>query len=320
MGARKNANIADAVVKLLEARRKHGKIDRILETIALSIERDGDPDGAARIRAEADPAKEARGFVVAHSPPTDALQWFRPEPLDGVFIAHGGLRTAMDRLVEELALASSFVAAGVDAPTRAIFCGPSGCGKTLAVRWIGWKLGLPVAVLALDRIVTSYLGATADKLAKAIEEATREPSILFLDEIDGLTGVRGGESSKSGEGEMARVTSSLLQRLDWLPSAQIVIAATNLPDAVDSAIRRRLPSRIDFPLPCDVARLRMVDTWLARAPVTEALKHQIVELTEGYGGAAVRAAAMAAAREAMLDAARGVGKTRELPGIRGAAE
>jgi ATP-dependent 26S proteasome regulatory subunit len=219
--------------------------------------------------------------------------------LDGELVLEGELREDLDRLLVELEAVPAFVEAGIDAPARVLFSGPSGTGKTLVARWLAGKLGLPLAVVRIDQVVKSLMGETAATLAKVFESMAGSPAVLFLDEIDGLCESRTGRGEDVHR-EMARTTTSILQRLDGLPPQQIVIAATNLPERLDAALLRRLAVQVVFPLPSVQARTRMIEQWLARAPVTpEQIKFLAAE-TQGLAGAEVRARAMAFGRERVL--------------------
>lgn len=176
-------SVARCVIAIVESERKHRDAARAWQTLALALERAGDSDGATLLR-ESRAVPFARGvtqLVGEHK--SDALEWFDPTTdLSDELIVAGELAAALDGLAEELASVDAFLAAGIDPPTRALFVGPSGVGKTLAVRWLGWKLGLPVAVIALSRVVSSYMGTTAERFTKAIEvaRATLMDALAFL--------------------------------------------------------------------------------------------------------------------------------------------
>lgn len=294
----KNANLADAVVKMHAAMRRGRPIARIVDTIARGLERDGDAHGASIVRGILQ--EQRPGFTSlaqADARQNSSVRWFDPEPVD--FVSYGTTGPLLDRLTTELLCVPKFVAAGIDPPTRALFVGPSGTGKTLAARWIGHKLGLPVAVVVLDQTVSSHLGETSSKLAKLIEEATAIPSILFLDEIDGLCAARGSNGNEASK-ELERVTTTLVQRLDWLPPSQIVIVATNIDEALDPSVRRRLANRIVFGPPCAAARSTMVRRWLSLASLPAPKLDELVLTTGGLSGAELREVAMRAAREHIM--------------------
>lgn len=72
-------------------------------------------------------------------------------------------------------------------PSRtAIFTGPPGVGKTLTARWLSTQLQLPLLTLDLSTVMSSYLGKTGNNLRAVLDFAKRNPSILFLDEIDAI--------------------------------------------------------------------------------------------------------------------------------------
>lgn len=228
------------------------------------------------------------------------VDWCDPIDLSQELTLDASAGVALERLTKELEAAPRILAAGIDAPTRILFAGPSGVGKTLAVRWLGWRLGLPVAIAKLHEIVSQYMGQNAAHVAVAIGAARSCPSILFLDEIDGMCSKR-GSAEGAAMAESNRATSSLLQQLDALPSEQIVIAATNFPELLDGALARRLPTRIDFGMPDAVARRQMVDRWLVRCPHTPGAAGVLAAMSEGKSGAGLRAMVMAAARSALME-------------------
>lgn len=290
----KRHNIGAAVAKLLGGR---ADTKKCAEVIATSLEADGDALGAAVIREAATTAPLSYQQINGTPGPVD---WLMPRDLAEEFVIDAMTGATLNRLVAELREAPRFLRAGIDAPTRVLFDGPSGTGKTLAARWIGGCLGLPVAVVRIDRVIESYMGASASNIAKAIDASSKVPSILFLDEIDGMSAQRGGGGGDAVGQESSRITSSLLQQLDLLPPEQIVIAATNFPSALDGALLRRLHARVTFGLPDREARAEMVRRWWSRVRWDDDAAQVLVSGSEGLSGASVRAWAMAAARAGLL--------------------
>lgn len=290
-------NIASGVVRLLENIRSMRSPDggkRTAESIAMSLERDGDVAGAAEVReAIANPASM---LAVRLSGPTSNVHWIPPTDMDSEIVLDGEYGAVVKRLAAALSSVGKFVALKIDAPTKILFHGPSGTGKTLTAKWLGWKLGLPVALVVLDRVVDCHIGETAKRLNSVIEEAGSTPSILFLDEIDGMCADRA--NGKTDVAELSRVTSSLLQQIDCARPDQIIIGATNYMDGLDSALRRRLSTQVLFALPCLEARVQMLRGWWKAVGYNE---DALGELSaRNVSGADLRALAMAAARRAVM--------------------
>jgi SpoVK/Ycf46/Vps4 family AAA+-type ATPase len=75
---------------------------------------------------------------------------------------------------------------GLPLRSKLLFCGPPGCGKTLGAEVFAYELGLPMFVVKLDRLISSYLGETASNVRKIFEFARKQPCVLFFDEFDAL--------------------------------------------------------------------------------------------------------------------------------------
>lgn len=294
----KNSAVVSAEAKLVGAALGRRGIDvaKCVETMARAYEASGDAAAAAIIRKPI----AAGPQMMRISSQKRLVEWYEPLDLTGQLVLEGATGIALERLAVELAQAHRFIEAGIDAPTRILFSGPSGTGKTTAARWLGGRLGMPVAVVRLTSTVEGFLGATGANLAKAVEEASGAPTILFLDEVDCLCARRDSGKGDTGSGEMARVTSSLLQTLDMMPPEQIVIAATNFLEKVDPALTRRLPTQVAFELPSYAARDSMIRGWWTKVPFCGLAVHAAVEATAGKSGADTRALAMELARAALL--------------------
>ncbi len=251
-----------------------------------------------------------RPLAPAPAPTTEALpqhgsvRWFTPdEDLTGELVLSGTTGAAFEQLARELRHTDDFLRAGLDPSTRILLGGPSGTGKTLSVRWLGWTLKLPVAVIDVSSVVAPWLGETSGGLGEIFKTVEKVPAVLFFDEIDAIccerSHVRGGRGS--GGEELARATTVFLQHLDWLRPSRIVVAATNFPDDLDSALRRRLTTEVAFEVPDRDARARMLAKWLARTPLSSELIAELLDATEGLSGADLRSRAMARARAHLIE-------------------
>lgn len=135
---------------------------------------------------------------------------------------------------------------GLPVRSKLLFCGPPGCGKTLCAEVFASELGLPLYVVKLDKLISSYLGETATNIRKIFEFARKRPCVLFLDEFDALARSRGDSSEHN---ELRRVVNSLLLYIDRMQPRGFMVAATNLDKSLDSAIWRRFDEVLWFEKP-----------------------------------------------------------------------
>lgn len=132
--------------------------------------------------------------------------------------------------------------------------GASGCGKTLIVKAISNELDLPLFSCSGDQS-DKYVGTTSRNIETLFNDAKKyAPSIIFIDEFEAMAKTRTGESNNS---EREGGVSTLLACLDGLGTSEdvMVIVATNLPDAIDPAVRRRFPTKISITNPDYATRL-----------------------------------------------------------------
>lgn len=151
---------------------------------------------------------------------------------------------------------------------RLLLCGPPGCGKTMTANAIAHELGLPMAYVRLDGLVSSYLGQTSVNLRKVFTSVGTMPIVLFLDEFDAIAKKRDDGNEM---GELKRVVTALLQNFDNMPDNVFLIAATNHEHLLDPAIWRRFNYVINFGYPDDEQRAELIGRWLAEYRVEHKL-------------------------------------------------
>ncbi len=166
-------------------------------------------------------------------------------PLEEMVLSESS-NTAIEELLEEHRRADVLRSFGMKPSGKVIFHGPPGCGKTLAAEVIAFELDLPLAIVRLDALVSSFLGETAANLRKVFDFIAEYPMVALFDEFDAI----GKERSDTGEhGELRRVVNAVLQMMDAYQGKSLILAATNHEQILDSAIWRRFDETIDFPLP-----------------------------------------------------------------------
>ena len=149
-------------------------------------------------------------------------------------------------LLEEFRRGEEIRRRGLSVQSKMLFCGPPGCGKTLCAEIFAAELGLPLYVVKLDRLISSYLGETATNIRKIFEFARKQPSVLFFDEFDAIARARDEDGEHN---ELRRVVNSLLIFIDRIQPKGYLVAATNLDHALDAAIWRRFDEVVWFDRP-----------------------------------------------------------------------
>lgn len=135
---------------------------------------------------------------------------------------------------------------GLRPATRLLFYGPPGCGKTTAAEALATELGLELATVRLDAVVSSYLGETAANLRKVFDFVDSHRLVVLFDEFDAIGKER---EDPSEHGELRRVINGFLQMLDAYRGPSVLIAATNHEGLLDRALWRRFDEVITFDKP-----------------------------------------------------------------------
>ncbi len=209
----------------------------------------------------------------------------------------GGLRREVQRVREivelPLRFPEVFARLGIDAPKGVMLYGPPGCGKTLIARAVAHETDVSFFSINGPEIIGKFYGESEGQLRAIFEQASKQaPSIIFIDEIDAIAPKRedlGGEKQVE-----RRVVAQLLSLMDGLKSREnvIVIAATNLPNAIDPALRRpgRFDREIVIPIPDRHGRLEILEIHSRGMPLATDidLKH-LADITHGFVGADLEA-------------------------------
>lgn len=152
----------------------------------------------------------------------------------------------LDELLQEHHRAELLKTSGLYPADKLLFCGPPGCGKTLTAEVLASELGLPLAIVRIDSVISSYLGETAANLRQVFDFISAIPMVVLFDEFDALAKERADEAD---HGELKRVVNAFLQMLDAYEGKSLLVAATNHERILDSAVWRRFDEVLVFEAP-----------------------------------------------------------------------
>ncbi|TKR28184.1 CDC48 family AAA ATPase [Natronomonas salsuginis] len=306
-----------------------------------SLTKEAAMNALRRIRPELDLEQEEidaeilESMSVTEGDFKDALKGISPSAMREVFVevpdvtwnSVGGLEDTKDRLRETiqwpLDYPEVFEAMDMQAAKGVLLYGPPGTGKTLMAKAVANEANSNFISIKGPELLNKYVGESEKGVREVFEKArSNAPTVVFFDEIDSIAGERGQRMGDSGVGE--RVVSQLLTELDGLESLEdvVVIATTNRPDLIDSALLRpgRLDRHVHVPVPDEDARRAIFAVHTRNKPLADDVDiDELAAETDGYVGADIEAvcreASMAATREfihsvSREEAAQSVGNVR----------
>lgn len=185
---------------------------------------------------------------------------------------------------------SRYKALGARIPRGVLLYGPPGTGKTLLARAIAGEAGVPFYAMAGSDFVEMFVGLGASRVRELFDEAKKNaPAIIFIDEIDAV-GRRRGSGMTGGHDEREQTLNQLLVEMDGFDNDTnlIIIAATNRPDVLDSALLR--PGRFDRQVAVEAPDLEGREAILkvhakGKPFVPDVDLHMVAVRTPGFTGA-----------------------------------
>jgi transitional endoplasmic reticulum ATPase len=213
----------------------------------------------------------------------------------------GGLQDEIRKIREMIELPlihpEIFERLGVDPPRGVLLHGPPGTGKTMLAKAVANETNAHFILINGPEVMSKYYGQSEENLRKKFEDAEKNaPSIIFIDEIDAIASKR---EETRGEVER-RVVAQMLALMDGLKNRGkvVVIAATNVPNILDPALRRpgRFDRELEIGAPNKEGRQTILKIHTRNMPLTEDVNiTELSSLTHGFVGADLASLAKEAA-------------------------
>ncbi|HEX2295118.1 MAG TPA: AAA family ATPase [Actinomycetota bacterium] len=202
---------------------------------------------------------------------------------------------------------------GIQGPPGILLYGPPGTGKTTIARAMATEIDASFYEQSAADLLSKWAGESEERVARLFAKArANRPSIIFVDEIDGLLRTRGADSANQWE---ERVVTQFLRELDGLSTGEgvLLVGATNRPDVVDPAVRERRLAPVEIGLPDAPGRLQLLRKLLAASNVASDVDlRELALATEGMSGADLKRLRDLAGMKTLTRASRSGGEPESL--------
>ncbi len=219
---------------------------------------------------------------------------------------HKEAKQELLEIVDFLKNPQKYLRIGAEIPKGVLLVGPPGTGKTLLARAVAGEAGVPFLTVSASEFMEMFVGVGASRVRNLFEEARKSsPAIIFIDEIDSI-GRRRGAGIGGGHDEREQTLNQILSEMDGFEkdTSVIIIAATNRPDVLDSALLRpgRFDRQVTIGLPTQSERKDILGVHVRNKPIADDVSlERLAEATPMFSGADLENLS----NEAALIAARG---------------
>ena len=245
----------------------------------------------------------------------DALKMVEPSAMRGVLITKpnvkwkdiGGLEEVKSRIKEAIEWPlkdpESFKKFGIKPPKGILLYGPPGTGKTLLAKAVANESDANFIAVKGPELISKWVGESEKHIREIFKKARQlAPSIIFFDEFDSITKVRGSSLTDSTE----RMVNQLLNELDGIEELEkvAVIAATNRPELIDPALLRpgRIDLKIEIKMPDEKSREDIFNIHTKGMPLDKDINlKEWAKKTDGMSGAEIQAICREAGMQALRE-------------------
>lgn len=227
---------------------------------------------------------------------TDHVSW------DEVILPEA-VKRKLQSLANKIKRAEEYMQRGLPVPKNLLLYGPPGTGKTQIARALASESGIAFLAVSTAEVKGRSIGESGARIKDLFARArTQAPCLVFIDEIDVVTGSRGQSDSFTQE-----IIGQLLQEMDGIGSREgagkvFILGATNFLDSIDPAVLSRFVEKEEIGLPTLEARAAILRVLLANKPLgfeLDASLEQLAGMTAGFSGRDLASLVNSAANSAM---------------------
>ncbi|GAB3221257.1 AAA family ATPase [Algoriphagus aestuariicola] len=217
--------------------------------IAAAEARKGHVAIAEELKKLIDKSKSSKSVVrrlpvnAAQKELNDLLELVSPEIKLKDMVLSNEIQETLAKVIHEQKHLNKLLNHNLQPRRKLLLIGTPGSGKTMTAHALAGELGLPLFIIRLDGLISRYLGESIAKLRLIFDAMVDFRAVYLFDEFDSI-----GSTRTQGQevGEIKRVLNSFLLQIEKDKSNSLIIAATNLPESLDTALFRRFDDIIQY--------------------------------------------------------------------------